>query len=318
MNIGRGGPARGARDFLNGTNMYFPVADIDLNPVIPLVIGLAVSVVSSPTGISGGFLILPIHLNVLGFTSLAVSPTNFLFNIVAMPPGLWRLHREKRLMWGLGGLIMLGCLPGIFAGTALRCTWLRRAADFRIFVALVLTILALGLIRSLWAGDSLASRAERHFRRRPHESANLACRHSLRTISFEFGGESFAVSTPGLVVLSLVVGLLGGVYGIGGAAIIAPLLIACFQIPIYLVNGASLLAGWAGAVFGLFSYVIFWPAVSGEPPVMPDLKLGLLFGLGGMAGVYVGSALQRRLPARPLKILMLVLIGVLAVQNFRG
>jgi uncharacterized membrane protein YfcA len=114
------------------------------------------------------------------------------------------------------------------------------------------------------------------------------------------------------------VGLLGGIYGIGGAAIIAPLLIACFQMPIYLVGGASLLASWAGAVFGLFSYLVFWPAVSGEPPVAPDCTLGLLFGLGGMAGVYAGSALQRRLPPRPLKMVMLLLIGILAVQNFRG
>lgn len=294
--------------------MYFPVAGIDINPLIPLVAGLAVSAVSAPAGVSGGFLILPIYLNFLNFTGLSVSPTNFLYNIVAMPAGLWRLHREKRLMWGLGGLIMAGCLPGIFAGTVLRCTWLKNATDFKVFVALVLAALGLGLLRNLIKGDSLVLKAEKAFlKNRGH--VGLACTYGLKHICYEFGGETFRVSTPKIALVSLVVGLIGGIYGIGGAAIIAPVLIGLFQMPIYVVNGASLLAGWAGAVFGLFSYLVFWPFISGEPPVRPDIGLGVLFGLGGMFGVYLGSALQRFLPPRPIKLLMLGLIVVMAAQN---
>ncbi len=297
--------------------MYFPVAGIELSPLIPLVIGLAVSVVSSPTGISGGFLILPICVNFLGFTGLAVSPTNFIFNVVAMPPGLWRLHREKRLMWGLGGLLMLGSLPGIFVGTILRCTWLQDVADFKIFVALVLAALAWGLLRGLRRTRAHVFRAERTFlQSRGQKPADLVCSYHGGHIQFQFAGQDFSVSMSGLVLVSLVVGLAGGIYGIGGAAIIAPLLISRFHLPIYVVNGAALLAGWAGALFGLFSYEVFWPLVSGQAAVAPDLRLGLFFGAGGMLGVYIGSALQRYLPPKPLKILMLVLITTLAVQNF--
>ncbi|MDL2226053.1 sulfite exporter TauE/SafE family protein [Deltaproteobacteria bacterium OttesenSCG-928-M10] len=294
--------------------MYFPVADIDINPLIPLVAGLAVSAVSAPAGVSGGFLILPIYLNFLNFTGLAVSPTNFLYNIVAMPAGLWRLHREKRLMWGLGWLIMAGCLPGIFAGTVLRCTWLKNAADFKVFVALVLAALGLGLLRNLIKGDSLVLKAEKAFLKNRDRSA-LVCVYGAKSIRYEFGGETFTVSTPKIALVSLAVGLIGGIYGIGGAAVIAPVLIGLFQMPIYVVNGASLLAGWAGAVFGLFSYTVFWPFVSGAAPVWPDVGLGVLFGLGGMIGVYLGSAFQRFLPPRPIKLLMLGLITVLAAQN---
>ena len=297
--------------------MYFPAADIELNPVIPLFIGLAVSVVSAPTGISGGFLILPISMNFLNFVSPAVSPTNYIFNAVAMPAGLWRLHREKRLMWGLGMLIMLTSLPGILAGTVLRGTWLREAADFKIFVALVLSALALSLARSIAGVHPLTARAERSFAAGRGGAAGLKVRsYGLKNIKFDFAGELFTVSSPALAAVSLAVGLVGGVYGIGGAAVIAPVLISLFHLPIYAVGGASLLAGWASSLFGLFSYIIFWPWVSGQPPIMPDLRLGLLFGLGGLLGVYCGSALQRFLPPRPLKIVMLVLIAVMAVQNF--
>ena len=112
------------------------------------------------------------------------------------------------------------------------------------------------------------------------------------------------------------VGLAGGIYGIGGAAIIAPLLVSYFHLPIYIINGASLLAGWAAAFFGLIAYIAIWPLMSGKAPVMPDFKLGLLFGLGGMVGVYVGSSLQRFLPPTPLKLLMLLLIAGMALQSF--
>lgn len=297
--------------------MYFPVADIDLNPLTPLLIGLAVSVVSSPTGISGGFLILPICVNFLGFTGLAVSPTNFIYNVVSMPPGLWRLWREKRLMWSLGGLLLLGSLPGILAGTVLRATWLKDPGSFKIFVALVLSALAFILLRTLRQNDSLTNLAEKKFLKDPKDSfSGLKVAREGLNLSFEFGGERFIIPSLKLTLVSLMVGLAGGIYGIGGAAIIAPLLIGWFRLPIYVASGASLLAGWAGALFGLLSYAVLWPLLSGLPAVGPDFRLGLLFGLGGMLGVYTGSALQRRLPPRPLKILMLILISVMALQNF--
>ena len=298
--------------------MYFPVAELNLNPAWPILIGLGVSVFSSPTGISGGFLILPICVNFLGFSSVAVSPTNFIFNIVAMPAGLWRLAREKRLLWGLGGILMIGSLPGIIAGMILRNTWLKEAGDFKIFMALVLTALALNLARSL-KGDKAGARAERIFQARQRECRlpeYIETTYKQRRLIFNFCEEDFSVSIPSVIGISLIVGLAGGIYGIGGAAIIAPILISHFHLPIYIINGASLLAGWAAAVFGLVSYILIWPLVSGQPPVMPDFKLGLLFGLGGMAGVYIGSALQRFLQPGPLKILMLFLIGGMAVQSF--
>lgn len=298
--------------------MYFAVADIDLNPLIPFFIGLGVSVVSSPTGISGGFLILPISVNFLGFTSLAVSPTNFLFNILAMPSGLWRLHREKRLLWSLGGILMLGSLPGIFIGAALRATWLKEVRDFKIFVGLVLALLAANVARNLLGRqDSAAHEAEKNFQAQcgGDSSGGLTAKIQGGRLNFSFGERYFSASLAALTGLSLAVGLAGGIYGIGGAAIIAPLLISVFRLPIYVVSGAALLAGWSGAVFGLLAYAFFWPLVSGEPPVRPDWALGFLFGLGGLVGVYTGARLQRRLPAGPLKAVMFILIAFMALIN---
>lgn len=299
--------------------MYFPIAELHLNPAWPILIGLGVSVFSSPTGISGGFLILPICVNYLGFSSAAVSPTNFIFNIMAMPTGLWLMARQKRLLWSLGGVLIIGSLPGIVAGMVLRNSWLKEADDFKIFLALVLTALALNLARSLKKGGRAEKRAERTFQARQklcYAPERIETNYNRGYLSLNFCGEDFSVFIPSVIGISILVGLAGGIYGIGGAAIIAPILISHFRLPIYIINGASMLAGWAAAIFGLVSYIFIWPVISGQPPVMPDFKLGFLFGLGGMAGVYIGSALQRFLPSKPIKIMMIFLIGGLAVQSF--
>ncbi len=255
---------------------------------------------------------MPICLNFFGFTNSSVSPTNFVYNLVAMPLGVWRLHREKRVLWGFSGLILLGSLPGIFLGTVLRCTWLQNPGDFKLFVGLVLLALLWPLVRSLKGTDSPVSRAEQAFLR---ERKAPTVSYTKKHINYFFGGESFSLPISHLVWASLIIGLVGGIYGIGGAAIIAPLLIGFFQVPIYLVNGVSLVAGWLGSIFGLISYAFIWPILSNSAPIYPDLKLGILFGLGGLVGVYWGSRLQGQLPPRPLKVLVLLLILVLVIQS---
>ncbi len=274
--------------------MYFPVANIELSPLVPVMIGLGVSLISSPTGVSGGFLILPVSVNFLHFTGLAVSPTNYIFNIVSMPSGLWRLSREKRLLWGLGGLISLGCLPGIFLGTILRCTWLKKAADFKIFMALVLALLGAGLVRGLLQKNSRTIRAELNFSHSRSCGQGLTCTYGPLRVCFDFGGEPFSVSTPRLLGLSLATGLVGGIYGIGGAAIIAPLLVGLLEVPVYVASGASLLAGWVGAVFGLFFPMSSFGLGSPARPRFGPISGWACFSAWG---VYWGFTPGARLPA---------------------
>jgi acyl-CoA synthetase (NDP forming) len=65
-------------------------------------------------------------------------------------------------------------------------------------------------------------------------------------VSYEFLGETFSFSAPALFALALVVGLIGGTYGIGGGAIIAPFVAAIFGLPIYTIAGAALMGAGGG------------------------------------------------------------------------
>jgi hypothetical protein len=81
--------------------MLFPVSGVETNPVAPFLVALVVSSFTSMGGVSGAFLLLPFQMSVLGFTSAAVSPTNLVFNVVAIPSGVYRNLREGRMNWPL-------------------------------------------------------------------------------------------------------------------------------------------------------------------------------------------------------------------------
>jgi uncharacterized membrane protein YfcA len=59
-------------------------------------------------------------MSFLHFTSPSVSGTNFIFNIVAIPSGIYRFLKEGRMAWPLTWVIILGTLPGVFLGYYIR------------------------------------------------------------------------------------------------------------------------------------------------------------------------------------------------------
>jgi uncharacterized membrane protein YfcA len=114
--------------------VHFPVSGVEVNPLIPLLAAFLVSALTTPAGVSGAFLLLPFQMSVLGFTSPAVSPTNLVYNIVATPGGVYRYVREGRVVWPLAWTVVLGTLPGAFAGALLRVTLLSELDSFKVFV----------------------------------------------------------------------------------------------------------------------------------------------------------------------------------------
>ncbi len=53
------------------------------------------ALITTPAGVSGAVLLLPIQLSVLHVPSPAVTPTNLLFNVAAVPGGLLRFWHER-------------------------------------------------------------------------------------------------------------------------------------------------------------------------------------------------------------------------------
>jgi len=294
---------------------YFPASGVEVAIWIPPLAAFIVSFFTSMGGVSGAFLLLPFQVSVLGYTAPSVSATNQVFNVVAIPAGVWRYLREGRMIWPLCLLLVAGSVPGVLVGALVRIGVLRNPALFKAFVALVLLYIAGRMLRDLarpQEGGGTAASAERVFRASARGStpgsgkalpAVAAQSFGLRRSSFLFCGERFVFSTPAVLGLSFAVGIVGGIYGIGGGAIVAPLLVALFRLPVYAIAGTALLSTCVSAVAGVGIYQALAP-LHPAYSIAPDWALGLLFGAGGVGGMYLGARCQKLVPSRAIKAML--------------
>jgi uncharacterized protein len=101
------------------------------------------------------------------------------------------------------------------------------------------------------------------------------------------------------------VGCVGGIYGIGGGSILAPLLIGTGRPPKE-VAPAALASTFVTSVAGVVTFMIL---SIHHLFVSPDWPTGIALGLGGLAGAYTGARIQQRLP----DVLIRRVMGILVV-----
>jgi hypothetical protein len=236
-----------------------------------LAAGLLIATVTAPVGVSGAVFLLPVQLSVFGVPNPAVTPTNLLFNLVAGPGALWRYRRNGTLHGDLTRRLVLGTLPGVVLGAIVRVFALPGPDVFRLLIATLL--LPLGMWLSL--------------------RALTPARHHRST-----AGE---LPPRTLTGLALAVGVVGGIYGIGGGSLLGPILVGR-GLPVARVAPAALAATFATSLVGAATYMLLSLASTGD--VAPDWWLGLACGTGGLIGGYLGARLQPRLPERALRLLL--------------
>lgn len=312
--------------------MVFPVSGIEINPFVPPAVAFVISFFTSMGGVSGAFLLLPFQVSVLGFTSPSVSATNHVFNIVAIPSGVYRYIKEGRMVWPLTWAVIIGTLPGVLIGAIIRIRYLPDPRNFKMFVGLVLLYIGGKMLWELLRKQNAKKgqiTAEEEFQkriqeyRRQHQSGNLSEKNeipkvvvkkfNLSRVVYEFYGQTFDVSTPGLMSLCLVVGIIGGVYGIGGGSIVAPFFISFFGLPVYTIAGAALMGTFVTSVAGVVFYQLIAPFYA-DMVIAPDWMLGFLFGVGGFAGMYCGARCQKFVPA---KLIKWILVGCILFPAIR-
>lgn len=239
--------------------------------------GFLVAAVTAPVGVSGAVFLLPVQLDVLRVPSPSVTPTNLLYNVVSAPGALWRYHRQGRRPGRLTVLMLAGTLPGVLGGAVVRVHAIPDVDAFRLVAAAVL----------LPIGVWLTWRSIRGRRRRT----------------------GWTPSGRAVVLLGLLVGVVGGVYGIGGGSILAPVLVAC-GLDVAKVAPAALTSTFVTSIAGALSFGLLAQGVEGS--VAPDWTLGVVCGLGGLVGGSLGARWQTRIPERVLAALLGITAAALA------
>ena len=231
--------------------------------LIALAAAYFIAAIATPAGISGAVLLLPFQVSVLGTPSPAVTPTNLLYNIIATPGALYRYWRQGQTGGRLARQLTVGTLPGVIAGAAIRVELLPGPRIFALVVAAVLLPLGCWL------------------------TATSSPRPATRPVP---AGQ---IPGPALTALASLVGCIGGIYGVGGGSILAPVLITAGYPPAE-VAPAALASTFTTSVAGVATFTAL--AIQQHSPVAPDWPTGIALGIGGLAGAYTGARLQVRVP----------------------
>jgi uncharacterized membrane protein YfcA len=176
------------------------------------------------------------------------------------------------------------------------------------------------LIRSFTNKDK-SSLSEKKFQSQSIESRSgksgnkvvTVNKFTIRELNISFMDEVFAINPLSILILSLVVGVIGGAYGIGGGAIIGPILASFYRLPIYIITGAALAGTFAASLAGVVFYQLLalgYPELS----IAPDWLLGFLFGVGGFAGIYIGAVLQKYIPAWVLRSILGIIMSFMSIK----
>jgi uncharacterized membrane protein YfcA len=241
--------------------------------------GLIVATVTTPAGVSGAVLLLPIQVSLLGVPSPSVTPTNLLFNLLATPSGVLRYRRLRRdpILSPLAGRLLAGTVPGVMLGAVIRVEWLSGQQAFYVAAAAVLAVLGVMLLA-----------------RQPAPAGR-----PLR----------LALVPP----IAAAVGVVGGIYGIGGGSFLAPILILGGYTA-YAVAPAALLSTLVASVVGVVAFVLLGATSDGGRQITPDWGIGVAAGAGGVIGAYLGASIQSRIPERALRHLLGALALVIAAR----
>jgi uncharacterized membrane protein YfcA len=244
---------------------------------VALAAAFAVSAVATPAGISGAVLLLPFQVSVLGTPSPAVTPTNLLYNVVAAPGALYRYWRQHQTGGRLALILITGTLPGVITGSVIRVELVPGPHVFDLLIAALLAPLGIWLAATRPSRDSDPAQPPR--RRR--------------------------IPAPVLIALACVTGCAGGIYGIGGGAVLAPVLIGSGR-PATEVAPAALASTFVTSLAGVATFTIL---SIHKGPAAPDWPTGIALGIGGIIGGYTGARMQSRLPDT----LIRRIVGILAI-----
>jgi hypothetical protein len=224
-----------------------------------------IAVLTTPVGVSGAVFLVPIQVSLLHTPSPSVTPTNLLYNVIATPGALLRYRGQGVLRSRLAITLLLGTLPGVIVGAVVRIELLSGPQAFYLVLAAVLVPIGGWLVsgRQATGGDH-----------RPD------------------------AGDPRIRIAALLVGVIGGIYGIGGGSLLAPGLVG-LGFPVAEVAPAALASTFLTSIVGVLTYAVISLRHGGS--IAPDWPVGIAIGIGGLLGGYVGTELRSRVPEAALK-----------------
>ena len=278
--------------------IYLPIAELPVNVLLILFMGLAVGVISGMFGIGGGFLMTPL-LIFIGIAP-AVAVASVASHVAASSfSGAISYWRRRALDPVLAAMLIIAGLVGTTAGVML-FTLLRRLGQLDLTIA-VSYLLLLGIVGTMMVTESvraiMRSRGGRPSEiRRPGSHLWI---HGL-PLKMRFKVSKIYVSVIPIWVIGFGIGFIGAVMGIGGGFMLVPALIYLIRVPTGVVIGTSMVL-----TLVTMAYATIIHAATNH---LVDALLALMLMIGGVIGAQFGARAGQRFSGEQLRLLLGVLV----------
>ncbi len=286
--------------------IYLPIADMPVNVLLILMMGLAVGFLSGMFGIGGGFLLTPLLIFVGIAPAVAVATVSS--HIAASSfSGVFSYWRRKALDLSLAAMLLVGGLLGTSFGVWI-IALLRRLGQLDLAIGLSYVTL-LGAVGGLMVLESVRAILRAHRGQRPdvRRPGSHAWFHGL-PLKMRFKQSKIYVSAIPVWIIGALIGFLGAVMGIGGGFLLVPALIYLLRVPTSIVVGTSMAVTLVTMIAATILHAQTNEAV--------DIVLALILMLGGVMGAQFGARAGQRIRGEQLRLLLGLMILAVGLRFF--
>jgi uncharacterized membrane protein YfcA len=275
--------------------IHLPIAQIAVDPLILVVIGMLVGFLSGMFGVGGGFLLTPllIFYGVPAAVAVSTQANQVLATSIAGVSAHWR---ERQVDTRLGTLMLMGGLVGSTIGVGV-FSLLRYFGVVDATIS-VLYIVLLGVIGGLMAWESVGALGKSGGDPGRRTRLRMWMRGLPMKRRFPRSGLYISIVPP--LGIGFFVGVLAAVLGVGGGFILAPAMVYLLGVPTRVMVGTSLFQ-----IIFLTAYVTFLQATFNGTV---DIVLAGVLMIGGVIGARWGTMASRRLKAAQLRLLLALLV----------
>ena len=277
--------------------IYLPVAEMSVNWLIIVALGLGVGFLSGMFGVGGGFLMTPL-LVFTGIPSTVAVATTLSHITASSMSGALAQWRKRAIDFSMAGVMFAGGIVGTVCGVWL-VALMRRQGQMDLIVALTY-VLMLGTIGTLMLRESLNTL--RAYRSGVAVSRRLVHRGWIQALPFKmrFRQSRLYISVIPPVVIGFAVGALSAVMGIGGGFIIVPAMIYILRMPTNVVMGTSLVQ--------IIAVTAITTVLQATSNYAVDIILAGLLVLGGVVGAQMGVRAGAKLRGEQLRLLLALIV----------
>jgi uncharacterized membrane protein YfcA len=277
--------------------IYLPVAEMSVNWLVIVALGLAVGFLSGMFGVGGGFLMTPL-LVFTGIPSTVAVATTLSHITASSMSGALAQWKKRAIDFTMAGVMLAGGIAGTLCGVWL-VALMRRQGQMDLIVALTY-VLMLGTIGTLMLRESLATL--RAYRSGVTVSHRPVHRGWIQALPFKmrFRQSRLYISVIPPLAIGFAVGALSAIMGIGGGFIIVPAMIYILRMPTNVVMGTSLVQ-----IIAVTAITTILQATSNYAV---DIILAGLLVLGGVVGAQLGVRAGARLRGEQLRLLLALVV----------